>query len=651
MAANSPQGAVIPGKSHALWLHGSFLLLIVAVLYATLGGVVYYDYVNWDDPLYVTADPLIKDISTAGIARIFSTAVAGNYHPLTILSYALEFHWLGRSSHHFHLINLLLHIGGACMVYWFAWLLSRNVLVAVATALLFGLHPMHVESFVWISGRKDVLYAPFYFGACIAYWYYLNAAANGRARFYILTILLFLFSVLSKPVAVILPVTLLVIDYWQHKQWSWQYLRNKIPFFVLSLLFGVRSVFDQHSYHAIRVGAPRSIFYQPLMGFYALGIYAKKLILPFNLSCFYPYPKEVDGAIVGTAVFALLLLLAVWRFFRKERIVVFGSLFFLANIILLLQFFPVGGAVVADRYTYVAYFGPFFIAAMFFARAVGATKDPLRIAFACLPLSAFIIFFAIMARSRCDVWADSSSLWQNEHEQFPDDLIGCQNLGMDYYNLYTADDGNGHKKVYADSAYGLLAYVTQTDTTNKKNFLILGDIDRLEGNDAKARAYYNFILTIDNEFASAAYYGLGSICWVHDQLDSARNYYEKAIALNSFFPEAHNDFGNYLDRTGHTDLAVIQYDSAIKQKPEWYAPYYNRGKALQKLDKNDEALADFNKAISMQPSKADIYYYRSFCYANKDQFAQAKADVDTAMAKGFKDVDTGYYREIAGHAK
>lgn len=121
-------------------------------------------FTKWDDPGYVVNNPLVKNFSAAGIREIFSlgSSVMGNYHPLTILSYAIEYSRVDLDPWLYHFDSLFLHIADTLLVFWFIRLLSGRYTAAIITALLFGLHPMHVESVAWVAGRKDVLYAFFF---------------------------------------------------------------------------------------------------------------------------------------------------------------------------------------------------------------------------------------------------------------------------------------------------------------------------------------------------------------------------------------------------------------------------------------------------------------------------------------------------------
>ncbi len=195
---------------------------------------------NWDDPGYIRDNALIKDTSADGIRNIFSTPIMGNYHPLTILSYAIEYSYVRLEPWLYHLDSVLLHIIVTVLVYYFVQLLTRKTVAAVVAAVLFGLHPMHVESVAWLAGRKDVLYGTFYMAACIAHLCYTRTEGSKRWKWYAGVIVLFICSLLAKPVAVTLPVTLLLIDYFEKQEWNKRMFLEKLPL----LAVAVRSLFQ-----------------------------------------------------------------------------------------------------------------------------------------------------------------------------------------------------------------------------------------------------------------------------------------------------------------------------------------------------------------------------------------------------------------------
>jgi tetratricopeptide (TPR) repeat protein len=618
---------------------------------------------NWDDPGYIKDNPLIKDVSAEGIKNIFSTSVMGNYHPLTILSYAIEYSYVQLKQEFYyvyHRDSVLLHIAVTLFVFWFVNVLTKRPIAAIVAALLFGLHPMHVESVAWLAGRKDVLYGLFYVAALVAYVYYIRAEGSRKWVLYAVVLALFVCSLLSKPVAVVLPVVLLLIDYYNRKEYLnigfintfpgsddlrkfYVAVVEKIPLFAIAIYFGLRSVSDQKQFGALGTQNVTYSFGERIaLGGYAFVTYLWKALLPRQLSCFYPYPIKVNGVLPFTyylfpvAVLVILGLL-VWAFLRKKKVIVFGSMFFLVNIVLLLQFIPVGGAILADRYTYIPYLGLFFMAG-WWVSGYFEQGAKIQIGYAALAVVlAYSLYLGYLSNERCKAWYDTSSLWRDEIEQQPDAPNAYNNLGFEYFNKFNDSVDVNKRKIYYDSSYQLLnkAISLQKDFVNP--YISLGELERSTGQWGEAKKNYYKALSLNDKSENAnAYLGLAIIYAINNNFDSAAFCFRSALKEKPYFPEAVSNYGNFLDMTGKTDSAIIEYGVAIAQNPDMYAPLLNRGRALMRKNKPDEALKDFNRAIELYPQMGEIYYARASAYAAKGNNAQAQQDGARAQALGYR---------------
>ncbi len=171
-------------------------------------------FVNWDDPQYVYNNPIIQNFDAKNLWSILSQSLVANYHPLTMLSLAFN-HAFSSTATGFHVVNWLLHIINTILVFVFTYRLSGNKpLLAFVCSLFFGIHPMHVESVAWVSGRKDVLFVLFYLAALLSYLNYRQRNSVGQ---YVGLVVFTLLSLASKPAAVTLPLALLLVDYWQNR--------------------------------------------------------------------------------------------------------------------------------------------------------------------------------------------------------------------------------------------------------------------------------------------------------------------------------------------------------------------------------------------------------------------------------------------------
>ena len=272
------------------YILGGILIVTFLLFYNTLTN----NFVNLDDSGYIKDNPDIKSLSAKNIAAIFSSFYNANYHPFTTLSYAIEYNLFGLNAKPYHFVNLFIHLLNTFMVFRLIKKISGKIEIAAITALFFAIHPMHVESVAWISERKDLLYSFFFISGLSTYYEYIHATAN-RNKWYIYTILLFLCSLLSKSTAIIFPLMLLIFDYYFRRGWKKKVLFEKIPFFLLSLVFGVITILSQKSAGAINADLmpEYSLFQRFFVVCFTTSYYIVKLFLPFNLAVLHFAPTEL----------------------------------------------------------------------------------------------------------------------------------------------------------------------------------------------------------------------------------------------------------------------------------------------------------------------------------------------------------------------
>ena len=288
-----------------------------------------------------------------------------NYQPLVFLSYAVEYHFAGLSPGVYHLTNVLIHIINVLLVFILLKNLSGKPEVALIAASLFALSPLRVESVTWVTTRRDVLYTFFYLLAVIQYVKYLSGAGKIKKIHYSFALVFFLFSCMSKGMAVTLSAVLLLIDYLKYRKFSQQALLDKVPFFLLSMFFGLLAVFATHTEAQMEVYNDYTFWERIQYAAFAFIFYIYKTILPLNLSSIYPYPYLSGSLPLSYWLYPVLALLITGCVFWSAKItrkVVFGFGWFLIAVIFVLQLMPVYNALVADRYTYLSSVGLAFIA-------------------------------------------------------------------------------------------------------------------------------------------------------------------------------------------------------------------------------------------------------------------------------------------------
>ena len=607
---------------------------------------------NWDDLGYITANTLIRDSSWNGIKAIFSVdnPVMGNYHPLTILLYDIEYHYKGLEPFIYHFDSLVLHILTTLAAYFFVRNLTRRTSAAVIAALLFGLHPMHVESVAWAAGRKDVLYGFFFILSCNTYVNYIRTEGNKKMAWYFSGLIFFALSLLAKSVAVTLPVTLFLIDYFEQRKWSLKLLIEKIPHFALALLFGLLSVEAQK-----KIGALGSldVSFTPLehiaLGGYALCTYLWKAFVPMGLSNFYPYPLKENGSLPGIyyiyPVILAALIFIIWKYGRKNKVVIFGVGFFIVNIFLLLQFIPVGGAIISDRYGYIPYLGLFIMAGWLLSSYYEGKEKSSSAKLAVGISLCYCLCLGFTTNERNKDWRDSLSIWNDDREKHPEAPVAYFYLGQEYDNRYEAATEPKEKKNYLDST--LFNYVTAIQ--HKPDYLnaiiCLAELQRTIGQLNEAKANYNVAMKLDAKNENV-YLGLGIVYAIKNQFDSAAWAFQTALKLKPIYPEAHSNYANFFDITGHIDSALAQYAISISQNPDAIIPYMNRAKIFLKTSRFNDAIADYTKVIQLKPDMGEAYYFRSRAYAFKNNKQLALQDVEKAKSLGYAGIDPNYYAQL-----
>ncbi len=338
MDSNLPVGNAASDQSKWFYLGGILLLTVIAYW-----PVFKAEFVNWDDPDYVANNLTIRSLSN--IKAIFTTPIQGNFHPLSMLSLAFNYAISGMEPGSYHVLNLLFHLINIVLVFYFVnKLTEQKFWIATVTALLFALHPLHVESVAWVAERKDVLYTTFFIAGLIAYLNYLKSKKISKL---IPVLFFYLLSLMSKPAAVIFPVVLLAIDLYFERLKNLNTYFEKIPFFLLALILGVLTLQAQTAKGAVADVSLFPFVFRFFFGFYGIMMYLINTVFPFNLCTFYPYPPVNQSLPTSYYLSIIVTIGLAFVFFyslNKHKIIGFGLLFFIVNLVLCLHFFSVGCA-------------------------------------------------------------------------------------------------------------------------------------------------------------------------------------------------------------------------------------------------------------------------------------------------------------------
>ena len=596
-------------------------------------------FVNWDDSAYVTGNEVIRELSAGNLVKMFTSAFVGQYCPLTILSYALDYRIFALDPFGYHLTNYILNITVAVMVFWFILLLSGELAVAFMAALLFGIHPLHVESVAWVSERKDIVCALFYVLTLIMYLLYL---AKEKRKYYYLCVLFAACSLLSKAMAVTVPIAVILLDYFRGRKVSSKVIVEKVPFFILVGVLGAVNFHFLTVKKLTSITAPvalRVYYYAKTIPFY-LG----KALLPVNLSALYPY-ASVSSRQLGEIKYyiaATVFLVAGAVFSRRySKKVIFGSVFFLCTIAPVLQIIPSGSAFAADRYMYLPSIGVFYILAvgmskLFYGRA--AWERHLRIPVVVI-FSAWSLWLAVLTWQKCYVWKDTRTLFMDVLDKYPaDHPVPYHKVGVFYARKgdYAKAMKYFKRALIVDPAFGFAAVEydkvrqlreqegqgiapadrSDPDIYDAEEVRILNALGNAQGKagklDEAISMFSEAVKLAPGDSASQA--NLGYAYHVKGDLGSAKYHLEKAMAI---------DPDNILAKETLGNLHLKRDEKALM---------LNRmGEEFGKAGKMEDALERFQKAVVIDPSYAEAYNNIGYVYYLTGDNEKAKEYFDKAL--------------------
>ena len=553
-------------------------IILAIATFAIYWQVGNHEFISFDDDDYVTENRYVQDgLTLKGIVWAFSEPHAHNWHPLTWLSHMLDCQLFGLKPGRHHLVNLFFHVANTLLLFLIFRRMTNALWQSAFVAGLFALHPLHVESVAWVAERKDVLSTLFWMLTMGAYVYYVERPGYKR---YFFVFVFFVLGLMSKPMLVTLPFVLLLLDYWplmrlnlaklgtritaaapqpasrvKKKQKSQQQtrkdtaqtkgtvesralwpeirplLKEKIPFFVVTIIFCFVTFYAQH-----RVVKPMELY--PLDGRIANALisyvsYIGKMLWPVKLSIFYPY--------VGVALFSwqavsamLVLMVTTWLIIRGAKRIpymIVGWFWYLGTLVPVIGLVQVGLQSMADRYTYVSLIGVFIMIAW----GVPELLNRWRYGRIALASAAVGILFAciIMTYVQTGYWRNNIILYEHAIRVTSENAWAQNNLG------------------YALS---------------------------LQGKTSEAIAHFQKAISINNP--ADAHYNLGIMLASQGKIDEAINQFRESIRISPEYAKAHNNLGSTLLYQGKLDEAIASYREAMRLNPDYTLAQENLNNAL-----------------------------------------------------------------------
>jgi tetratricopeptide (TPR) repeat protein len=562
--------------------------LIALATVAVFSPALRFGFVLYDDPEYVTDNPIVRaGLSIDGVRWAFTQAYAANWHPLTWLSHMLDASLFGRAAWGHHLTSILLHAAaaGLCFLVLASWTgtAARSALVAT----LFALHPLRVESVVWIAERKDVLAAFWWMVAMLAYGAWVRRRTAAR---YLALVLAFGLALLSKPMVVTLPFVLLLCDLWPLcRPIEARLVTEKLPLFALAAVASAVTFVAQRQGGAVMSLEDLTLAQRGLNALVAYVVYLGKTVWPLGLAVFYPLRPmgvaEAGGALAVLALLSAVVLVPA----RRAPAPAVGWLWFVGTLVPVIGIVKAGEQAFADRFTYLPHVG-LFVALVWWLgdrlpRLGGAALGALAV-LAC----------AVLTMQQVAVWRDSVTLFAHAVALGGDNPIAETNLAA---ALVEAGRG-AEARPHAERAVRLAPAAPQTHLTLGRIALEGGDVDRAAAAFAEAARL--------DPHEARAHYNLGVLAAERQRPDEAIAHYRRAIAERPTYASAYNNLGNVLAAAGRLDEAEAALREAVRLDPAAPSSLANLAIVLERRGQVAEAVDAYRGALALAPGEPILWY-------------------------------------------
>jgi tetratricopeptide (TPR) repeat protein len=572
---------------------GKTVLLIccalAAMVWAVFGQTLRHEFVNFDDNLYVYENPDVAlGLSRDGAARAFTKRYVGIWLPITMLSYQLDHELSGLNPGAFHRTNVLIHTFSVLTLFLVLRSLTGSLWQSAFAAALFAIHPLRAESVAWISERKDVLSGLFFMLTLGAYTRWVRHPSAGRC---LLTLLLFIAGLMSKPMLVTLPCVMLLLDFWPLNRFESDGIKKlivqKVPFLLISAAFAALSVWTQRD--TASVEGDVTLLWRIGNAAVSSIVYIKQMIIPAGLAAFYPHPGTTLPLWQISASLALLTLISTTLLLQWKKMpwLLTGWLWYLGMLVPVSGIKQVGIHAHADRYTYLPQIGLYILLSWGIAELCKNWRHRRLI----LGTGALLVLAGLGAQAwiQTSCWRNGEALWAHTLSLTDDNKIAN-------YNLARSLEKNG-KTEEAVRQYKRELQAWPQDTGALIN---LGCILAANNQPETARDLFQRALEIKPD-SPEAHTDLGIVLAKQEDLEAAITHYHLALQINPDYLEAHINLGLAAARQENVAGAIEHLQTALKINPNSASAHYNLGIILASQGRTGEALPHFQKAWKTNP--------------------------------------------------
>ena len=649
-----------------------YLALALAV-FAIYAQVARFDFVNFDDPSYITGNPHLRNgISMEGLRWALTSGEAGYWFPVTRISELLDYQFFGLRSGPHHLTNVSWHVLATLFLFAFLHRATGARWRSALVAFLFALHPLHVESVAWVTERKDVLSATFWFLALWAYVRYTERPSTAR---YLPVLVSFCLGLMSKPMLVTLPLVLVLLDIWPLGRWSSKTpspktqrsagglaagdrtggktagatLKEKIPLLVLSAAAAIVTFLAQRSAGAVVAvsGAPLGMRVGNALASYV--IYLGKTFWPADLAVFYPYQKDPPAwqpiltamAIAGISIVAL-------RWFRRRPYLAVGWFWYLVTLLPVIGLVQVGEQAYADRFLYLPMVGLLIVLAWWL---------PARPAVSAIA-AVVCIAAAAVTWVQIGYWRNSESLYRHALGVTQDNYLAHYQLGV-----FLAETPSRTPEAIEEYQAALRIKPSHAAALNNLGVALSKTPGRLPDAiaryEAALRIQPDYVLALNNLGAALSqfperlpeaigkyevalrirpenaslHYNLGQAFARMGRWPESVSEYETALRIEPGNAETHNDLAIALQAMpGRLQDAVSQYREAARLNAGYAAPHDNLGTLLAEIPgRLPDAIAEYQGALRIQPDDALFHKNLGNALAKSGRMPEAIAEYQAAL--------------------
>jgi len=598
-------------------------VFLVAITWLVFGQTVRYDFVNYDDDTYVSANPAITSgLTPHAIIHAFSSKHSGNWHPLTTISHMLDCQLWGVHAGGHHFTNIVLHTIAVVLLFLVLRQMTGAIWKSAFVAAVFAIHPLRVESVAWISERKDVLSAVFFMLTLGAYVRYTKSSSPKSIRGYLAILILFALGLMSKPMLVTVPFVLLLLDYWPLERFGgWlsakRLILEKIPLLTLSAAASVATLWAQQS-------SVVPVHRLPLLprignGLVSCLIYLKQMVWPVWLAAFYTHPEgTLPGWEISLAGLLLLLVSAgAIALRRKSPYLITGWFWYLLMLLPVIGLVQVGSQAHADRYTYLPQIGIYVLLAWAIPDVL-ASQVQRRI----LEATAFVAVIALAwsAHIQTSYWRNGESLWRHAVAVTSGNFVAHNGVGQFLLSHDRLEE--------AIEQFQIALNMDPNFPAAQKN---LSAALTKAGRADEAIVHLQRVIT---EFPndSEGHYNLGNALLTKGDSQGAIAAYEKALSIQFRYPAAHYNLGIALDQNGRIDEAIAHYQEAVQEDPNYAEACYLLGNDLLRKARVDDAIAAYEQALKRRPTYPEVQNNIGLALLQKGRPSEAIAHWQNALA-------------------